>query len=120
MNRQRIAKVALASCPTIVLAGLLVGRIAGFGSAAIDNGGTAPSAELQPISLAADARLANTLPALATDKLAIDSADIARAAESIKPDGTKASPDAPEIAGPALADLQPAPEAEPQPVQVAT
>jgi hypothetical protein len=120
MNRQRMAKVALASCATIVLAGVLVGRIAGFGSPAIDNLGTAPSARLQPISLAANASLANTPQAVAADNLVIDSADVAMAAESIKPIGTKAGPDAPEIAGPALADLPPALEAEPQRVQVAT
>jgi hypothetical protein len=118
MNRQRIAKVALATCPTIFLAGLLVAWIAGFGSA-IDNTGAAPSAELRPVSLAADAWLANTPKAVATDNVAIDSADVAAAAELIKPSGTQASPDAPEpMAG--SKDQPPAPEAEPQAVQIAT
>jgi hypothetical protein len=119
MNRQRIAKVALASCPTIVVAGLLVAWIAGFGSAGTDIG--APSAELRPVSLAANAWLANTPQAVATDNLVIDRSDVAAAAELIKPIGTKESPDAPEpIAGPALTDRPPEPQAEPQPVQVAT
>ena len=119
MNRQRIAKVALVSCPTVVLAGLLVAWIAGFGSAAIENNGTRPAAELRPISLAADAWLANTPHAVAVDNVAIDSADVAAAAESIKPIGTQASPD---VAEPTAAskDPPPEPQAEPQPVQVAT
>jgi hypothetical protein len=119
MNRQRIAKVALVSCPTIVLAGLLVAWIAGFGSAAIENNGTRPAAELRPISLAADAWLANTPHAAAVDNVAIDSADVAAAAESIKPIGTQASPDAAEPTA-ASKDPPPEPQAEPQPVQVAT
>ncbi len=120
MNWQRIAKIALAICPTIVLAGLLGAWIAGFGSAAVDNIGATPSAELRPVSLAANAWLANTPHAVATDNVAIDHADVAAAAELIKPSGTKASPDAREpVAAPALTDRPPEPEAEPQRVQVA-
>jgi hypothetical protein len=121
MNWQRIAKVALAICPTIVLAGLLVAWIAGFGSVAIDNIGTTPTAEQHPASLAANAWLANTPHAVAMDNFAVDSADVAAAAELIKPSGTNASPDAPEpIAAAALTDRPPEPQTEPQRVQVAT
>src|SRR5258706_2695853 len=58
MNPRRFATVAPALCGTVVLAGWIVGWLAGFGSAGIKNTGAVPI-ENRAASLAANARLAD-------------------------------------------------------------
>ncbi len=80
MNR-RFATVSVALCGTVVLAGWVLAQPAGFGSAAIENSGAAPTeARLTP-SLTADAELAEVRQPTATDNAAVSKVDIATAAE---------------------------------------
>ena len=58
MNPRRFATVAPALCGTVVLAGLIVGWLAGFGSAGIKNTGAVPI-ENRAAALTANAKLAD-------------------------------------------------------------
>ena len=64
MNPRRFTTVAPAFCGTVVLAGVIVGWLAGFGSAGTENTGAVPI-EDRAASLAANARLADEPQAIA-------------------------------------------------------
>jgi len=92
MNPRRFATVAPALCGTVVLAGWIVGWLAGFGSAGIKNTGAVPI-ENRAASLAANARLADEPQAIpmamgsavvantVVANAAVASAEVATAAE---------------------------------------
>jgi hypothetical protein len=113
----RVAAVAAAS--TVVLAGWVVAWLAGFGSAGIENTGASPVVENNPLSLAADAELADGLRATAIDNAAAESTETATPAGSAA--DTSATSDGPESAGEAaLTDSSQLLEPQTQSVQVAT
>ena len=64
MNPRRFTTVAAAFCGSLVLAGVIVGWLAGFGSAGTENTGAVPI-ENGAASLAANARLADEPQAIA-------------------------------------------------------
>src|SRR5712671_8010382 len=78
MNPRRFATVAPALCGTVVLAGWIVGWLAGFGSAGIKNTGAVPI-ENRAASLAANARLADEPQAIPMGNAAVASAAVASA-----------------------------------------
>src|SRR6266481_478772 len=82
MNPRRFATVAPALCGTVVLAGWIVGWLAGFGSAGIKNTGAVPI-ENRAASLAANARLADEPQAIpmAMGSAVVANAEVATAAE---------------------------------------
>jgi hypothetical protein len=80
MNPRRSATVA-ALCGTIVLAGLIVAWLAGFGSAGIENTGAVPI-EDRAASLTANAELADAPQATAMGNAAVANTDVATAAEA--------------------------------------
>jgi hypothetical protein len=79
MNPRRFATVAPAFCGTVVLAGWIVGWLAGFGSAGIKNTGAVPI-ENRAASLTANAKLADEPQAIPMGNAA--GAEVATAAES--------------------------------------
>ena len=64
MNPRRFTTVAPTFCGSLVLAGVIVGWLAGFGSAGTENTGAVPI-ENRATSLAANARLADEPQAIA-------------------------------------------------------
>ena len=87
MNPRRFATVAPALCGTVVLAGWIVGWLAGFGSAGIKNTGAVPI-ENRAASLAANTRLADEPQAIAMPNAAVANAaaagaEVATAAEPV-------------------------------------
>jgi len=79
MNPRRFATVAPALCGTVVLAGLIVGWLAGFGSAGIKNTGAVPI-ENRAASLTANAKLADEPQAIPMGNAAVANAAAADAA----------------------------------------
>ena len=70
MNPRRFTTVAPAFCGSLVLAGVIVGWLAGFGSAGTENTGAVPI-ENGAASLAANARLADEPQAIAMANAAV-------------------------------------------------
>jgi hypothetical protein len=121
MNPRRSAKVASALCGTVVLASWFVAWLAGFGSAGVEN--TAAIEDRRASSLTADAELADAPQATAVSNIAVASADVAAAAESVTGTATNttvASADPESIVGAALPDASKMLPPETPPVQVAT
>src|SRR5258708_6872407 len=79
MNPRRFTTVAPAFCGSLVLAGVIVGWLAGFGSAGTENTGAVPI-EKGAASLAANARLADEPQAIAMANAAVANAAAADAA----------------------------------------
>src|SRR5258705_1015583 len=79
MNPRRFTTVAPAFCGSLVLAGVIVGWLAGFGSAGTENTGAVPI-ESGAASLAANARLADEPQAIAMANAAVANAAAADAA----------------------------------------
>jgi hypothetical protein len=79
MNQRRFAPVAAVSCQTVVLAGWVVAWLAGFGSAGIENTGSAPIVDHPALSLTADAEVADAPQTIAMGDAAVDNADVAAA-----------------------------------------
>src|ERR1700730_9939480 len=79
MNPRRFTTVAPAFCGSLVLAGVIVGWLAGFGSAGTENAGAVPI-ENGAASLAANARLADEPQAIAMPNAAVADAAAADAA----------------------------------------
>ena len=79
MNPRRFTTVAAAFCGSLVLAGVIVGWLAGFGSAGTENTGAVPI-ENGAASLAANARLADEPQAIAMANAAVANAASAAAA----------------------------------------
>ncbi len=147
MNPRRFTTVAPAFCGTVVLAGVIVGWLAGFGSAGTENTGAVPI-ENRAASLAANAKHADEPQAIAMGNAAVAdaavanaavanaavanaavasapvaSAEVATAAEPVTGTATDttAAPDKPEsIVVAALPDPSQTLPAESPPVQVAT
>jgi len=82
MNPRRFTTVAPAFCGSLVLAGVIVGWLAGFGSAGIENTGAVPI-EDRAASLTANAELAGPPQATAVGSAAVANTDVATAAESV-------------------------------------
>ena len=80
MNPRRFTTVAAAFCGSLVLAGVIVGWLAGFGSAGTENTGAVPI-ENGAASLAANARLADEPQAIAMANAAVANAAAAAGAE---------------------------------------
>ena len=78
MNPRRFTTVAPAFCGSLVLAGVIVGWLAGFGSAGTENTGAVPI-ENGAASLAANARLADEPQAIAVANAAVANAAAANA-----------------------------------------
>ena len=147
MNPRRFTTVAPAFCGSLVLAGVIVGWLAGFGSAGTENTGAVPI-ENRAASLAANAKHADEPQAIAMGNAAVAdaavadaavanaavanaavadapvaSAEVATAAEPVTGTATDttAAPDKPEsIVVAALPDPSQTLPAESPPVQVAT
>ena len=79
MNPRRFTTVAPAFCGSLVLAGVIVGWLAGFGSAGTEKTGAVPI-ENGAASLAANARLADEPQAIAMANAAVANAAAADAA----------------------------------------
>jgi hypothetical protein len=122
MNPRRFATVAPALCGTVVLAGWIVGWLAGFGSAGIKNTGAVPI-EDRAASLTANAKLADEPQAIPMGNADIANADVATTVESVTGVATP-KPAASDEPGPiveaALPDPSQMPPADLPPVQVAT
>ena len=122
MNPRRFTIVAPTFCGTVVLAGWIVGWLAGFGSAGTENARAVPI-EDRAASLTANAELADPPQATAMGNAAIANADVATAAESVTGMATAktAASDEPEsIVEAALPDPSQMLPADSPPVQVAT
>jgi len=78
MNPRRFTTVAPAFCGSLVLAGVIVGWLAGFGSAGTENTGVVPI-ENGAASLAANARLADEPQAIAMANAVVANASVASA-----------------------------------------
>ena len=76
MNPRRFTTVAPAFCGSLVLAGVIVGWLAGFGSAGTENTGAVPI-ENGAASLAANARLADEPQVIAVANAAAANAAVA-------------------------------------------
>ena len=106
MNPRRFTTVAAAFCGSLVLAGVIVGWLAGFGSAGTENTGAVPI-ENGAASLAANARLADEPQAIAMANAAVANAagaaaagaEVATAAEPVTGTATDttAASDKPEL-----------------------
>jgi hypothetical protein len=133
MNPRRSANVAAALCGTVVLAGWVVGWLAGFGSASVENAGAVPGEDRRAPSLTADAGLADPPQAtamgyaavanVAVANAAVANVDVATAAEpatGTATDMTPASDAQQSIVETALPDSSQMPPPESPPVQVAT
>src|SRR5258708_9286453 len=124
MNPRRFTTVARAFCGSLVLAGVIVGWLAGFGSAGTENTGAVPI-ENGAASLAANARLADEPQAIAmanavVANASVASAEVATAAEPAAGRGTDttAASDKPEsIVVAALPGPSQTPSADLPPVQ---
>src|SRR6266404_5452775 len=79
MNPRRFTTVAPAFCGSLVLAGVIVGWLAGFGSAGTENTGAVPI-ENRAASLAANAKHADEPQAIAMGNAAVADAAVADAA----------------------------------------
>jgi hypothetical protein len=122
MNPRRSATVAPALCGTVVLAGLIVAWLAGFGSAGIENTGAVPI-EDRAASLTANAELAGPPQATTMGNTAVVNTDVATAVESVTGMATGkmvASYDPESIVEAALPDPSQMLPADLPPVQVAT
>ena len=91
MNPRRFTTVAPAFCGSLVLAGVIVGWLAGFGSAGTENTGAVPI-ENGAASLAANARLADEPQAIAMANAAVANAAAAGAAAASAEVATAAEP----------------------------
>src|SRR5437879_10224484 len=91
MNPRRFTTVAPAFCGSLVLAGVIVGWLAGFGSAGTENTGAVPI-ENGAASLAANARLADEPQAIAMANAAVANAAAADAAVAGAEVATAAEP----------------------------
>jgi soluble lytic murein transglycosylase-like protein len=129
MNPRRFAIVAPTFCGTVVLAGWIVGWLAGFGSAGTENTRAVPI-EDRAASFAANARLADEPQAIAMDNAvvantvvanaAVANAEVATADESaagMTTDTTAASDKPDSIVVAALPDPSQMPSADLPPVQ---
>jgi hypothetical protein len=80
MNPRRFTTVAAASCGTVVLAGWVVGWLAGYGSTRIENAGAVPIEDRRTpsvtASLTADAQFADAPQATAIGNVTVASADV--------------------------------------------
>jgi hypothetical protein len=131
MNPRRLATVATALCGTVVLAGWVVARPAGFGLADIESAGAVPIEDRAAPSLTADAELADAPQATATGNatvandtvtnVVVANADVAAAVVPEIATDTTAVPDQREpIVEAALSDPSQTQPPETPPVQVAT
>jgi hypothetical protein len=121
MNRRRLTTVAVALCPTVVLAGWVVAGLGGFGSASIENTGATPVGDRQAPSLSANAGLMEAPQATAMSNAAVGSSDVAAASEALTATKTTATSDEPESIGQAPStELPQTPPLPIPPVQVAT
>ena len=87
MNPQRFATAATAFYGAVVLAGLVIHRLAGFGSAGIENVGLVPIEDHRAPSLIADAELADAPQATAMGNAAVAKVVVATVAEFGDGDG---------------------------------
>ena len=121
MKPRRFATVAAVLCGTIVLAGGVVTRLAGFATASIENSGELPIEDRRAPSLIVDAGLAAPPLATAMGNAAVVSDDAAMAAEPVTETATEpaaVSQQQKPIVDAALPDSSLPPE--PPPVQMAT
>ena len=91
MNPRRFTIVAPTFCGTVVLAGWVVGWLAGFGSAGTENTGAVPI-EDRAASLAANARLADEPQAIAMGNAVVANTVVANAAVASAEVATAAEP----------------------------
>src|SRR6202166_789763 len=91
MNPRRFTTVAPTFCGTVVLAGWIVGWLAGFGSAGTENTRAVPI-EDRAASLAANARLADEPQAIAMGNAVVASTVVANAAVASAEVATAAEP----------------------------
>ena len=91
MNPRRFTTVAPTFCGTVVLAGWIVGWLAGFGSAGTENTRAVPI-EDRAASLAANARLADERQAIATGNAVVANTVVANAAVASAEVATAAEP----------------------------
>ncbi|MGY4293052.1 soluble lytic murein transglycosylase-like protein [Bradyrhizobium sp. i1.4.4] len=91
MNPRRFTAVVPTFCGTVVLAGGIVGWLAGFGSAGTENIGAVPI-EDRAASLAANARLADEPQAIAMDNAVVANTVVANAAVAGAEVATAAEP----------------------------
>ncbi|WP_454625896.1 peptidase M15 [Bradyrhizobium cenepequi] len=123
MNPRRFAAVAPALCGTIVLAGWVVASLDGLGSASIESSSALPIEDHRAPSPATNAEVAEAPRAVATGSIAVASADVAAAAESVKgiiADTTVASDEPEPMVEAALPDLSQTLQPSTPPMQVAT
>ena len=121
MNRRRLTAVAVALCPTVVLAGWVVASLAGSGSASIENSGATPIGDHQTPSLSADVVPTDPPQATAVGNAAVGSSDVAAASEVLIATKTATSPDEPASMDQAAStDLPQTPPVQTPTVQVAT
>ena len=93
MNPRRLAMVPAL---TVVLAGWVVARVAGFGSAGIGDTAAAPIVDRAPPSLTADAEVADSPQITVLANAAVNSADTAALAAVVTAADTRALSDEPE------------------------
>ena len=91
MNPRRFTIVAPTFCGTVVLAGWIIGWLAGFGSAGTENTRAVPI-EDRAASLAANARLADEPQAIAMDNAVVANTVVANAAVASAEVATAAEP----------------------------
>jgi len=125
MNPRRLATVATALCGTVILAGWVVARPAGFGLADIESAGAVPIEDRTAPSLTADAELADAPQATpignaTAANATVANADVATAAVAEIATDTTAVSDQPEpIVEAVLPDPSQTRPPETPPVQVA-
>src|SRR5258707_10316898 len=107
MNPRRFATVAPALCGTVVLAGWIVGWLAGFGSAGTENTRAVPI-EDRAASLAANARLADEPQAIPMGNAVVANTVVANAAVAGAEVATAAEPAAGTATDPTAAPAKPA------------
>ncbi|MGB7012762.1 MAG: transglycosylase, partial [Pseudolabrys sp.] len=116
MNPRRFTTVAPTFCGTVVLAGWIVGWLAGFGSAGTENTGAVPI-ENRAASLAANARLADEPQAIAMGNAVVANPVVANAAVASAEVATAASDKPESIVVAALPDPSQTLSADLPPVQ---
>ncbi len=92
MNPRRLATVATALCGTVVLAGWVVARTAGLGSAAIESAGAVPIKDRGAPSLIVDAELADAPQPTAIGNAAVGNATVGNAKSPTPLSPTSLSP----------------------------
>ncbi|SDS25215.1 hypothetical protein SAMN05444158_1480 [Bradyrhizobium canariense] len=123
MNPRRLATVATALCGTVVLAGWVVDRLAGFGLTGIENAGAVSIEDRRVPTLTVDAELVEAPQATVVGYAAVANVDVATAVKSVTgtaTDMTPASEKLESIVEAALPDSSQMPPHESPPMQVAT